>query len=150
VRCDATISRVSKIRLITSSILLLFSAFVCAQEAMELPSTSGNTYLRVCSVVEKDKDRTRDDFRHSILCAAYTRGVVDGVVAEDAFQRMIIGKPPTSPFCTPEAADSEQAIRITLKYIRNNPELAHQTPAVLIIEALREAFPCPAHTAKKP
>jgi Ssp1 endopeptidase immunity protein Rap1a len=56
---------------------------------------------------------------------------------------------PDCPFCVPDAADNEQMIRITLKYIRNNPEEAHKTTAVLIVEAVRVAFPCVAHTAKK-
>jgi hypothetical protein len=56
---------------------------------------------------------------------------------------MMTGRKPASPFCVPDAADDGQIVRITLKYIRNNPEEAHKMTAVLIVEGLREAFPCP-------
>ena len=136
--------------LIILSILLLCSGIVCAQEASEIPSTSGNAYLRICSAIEKDNGvKTQDELRHIISCAAYTSGVVDGVKAEEAFQRVYIGKSHTSPFCVPDAADNGQMIRITLKYIRNNPEEAHKTTVILIVEALREAFSCLAPAAKK-
>jgi hypothetical protein len=131
-------------------LILLSSGLVCAQESQEYPSTSGNAYLRECSVIEKDsKDFTQTDMKYVFACIAYTEGVLDGVQAEDGFQKLATGKTQTAPFCIPDAADNGQIIRITLKYIRNNPEEAHKTTAVLIVEAVREAFPCVAHTAKK-
>ena len=128
---------------------LLCSELVCTQEKPEYPSTSGNAYLRECSVIEKDlKDLTQADMKYVFACIGYTEGVLDGVHAEDGFQTAITGKPQTAPFCVPDAADNGQIVRITLKYIRNNPEEAHKTTSVLIVEALREAFPCVA-TKKK-
>lgn len=123
---------------------------ICSQEKQEFPSTSGNAYLRECSVIEKDmNDLTQPDMKYLFSCIAYTEGVLDGIQAEDAFQKVTAGKSQTAPFCVPDAADNGQIIRITLKYIRNNPEEAHQRTAVLILEALREAFPCVAQAAKK-
>lgn len=127
-------------------LILLCSGLVCAQEKQEYPSTSGNAYLRECSVIEKDqKDLTQADMKYVFACIGYTEGVMDGAMAEAA----IVGKSQLAPFCVPSEVDNEQLIRITLKYIRNHPEEAHKPGFVQIIRALREAFPCVAHAAKK-
>ncbi len=131
-------------------LILLCSGLACAQEKQEFPSTSGNAYLRECSVIEKDlNDLTQADMKYFVSCIAYTEGILDGVRAEDGFQTATTGKPQTAPFCVPDAADNGQIVRITLKYIRNNLEEAHKATSVLIFEALRQAFPCAAHVARK-
>ena len=45
-------------------------------------------------------------------------------------------------FCRPENVELAQLVRIVLKYIRENPENANQETALLIMKALREAYPC--------
>ncbi len=133
-------------------LILLFSGLVCTQEKQEYPSTSGNAYLRECSVAEKDvKDLTQADMKYVFACIGYTEGVVDGAMAEAAVLSGSInkGQNQLAPFCIPSEADNGQLIRITLKYIRNHPEEAHKPGFVQIIRALGEAFPCGGQTGKK-
>jgi hypothetical protein len=112
--------------------------------------TSGNVFLEWCSVVEKD-EHTKTESQHSIECTAYVEGVDEGVSVEVTFARQIASNPPPKLYCRPENSTAGQLVRITLKYIRNHPEDAHQPTVVLIVEALREAFPCPVnYQGKKP
>ena len=79
---------------LTTLVLLICSAVVCAQKAKEFPSTSGNAYLRQCSVIEKDdKDQTQEDFRYYVPCIAYTEGVVQGALMESALESAGKGTP---------------------------------------------------------
>lgn len=45
-------------------------------------------------------------------------------------------------FCTPPGVSTEQAVRIVVKYLTSNPESLHQTDSVLVVEAMKPAFPC--------
>lgn len=133
-------------------LILLCSELVCAQEKPEYPSTSGNAYLRECSVIEKDlKDLTQADMKYFFACLGYTEGVMDGAMAEAAVVSGSIDKSKNqlAPFCVPSEADNGQLVRITLKYIRKHPEEAHKPGYVQIIRALREAFPCGGQTGKR-
>ncbi len=44
-------------------------------------------------------------------------------------------------FCLPEAAEPDQVIRVTIKYIEDNPAQLHQNAAALVQFAFIEAFP---------
>jgi Rap1a immunity proteins len=141
------------VKIMLAAILtLLSSEIVCTQEKLEYPSTSGNAYLRECSVIEKDlKDLTQADMKYVFACLGYTEGVMDGAMAEAA---VVLGPTDNSqnqlaPFCVPSEADNGQLVRITLKYIRKHPEEAHKPGFVQIIRALREAFPCGGQTGKR-
>ena len=126
---------------------LLLCSSVSSQEPSaprDYPSTSGNAFLRLCSVVEKNEIETNQEGQHVVACVAYVEGVVQGVSAEVAFVRDVGGKEPLKPFCLPDNVENGQIIRITLKYIRNHPEEAHQSTVILVVQALREAFPCQA------
>jgi len=49
-----------------------------------------------------------------------------------------------APNCPPKGATYGQDYLIVLKYIHNHPEEMHKETSILVLEALREAFPCPA------
>jgi len=125
---------------VATACALLLSSLVRAQETKELPSTSGNVFLRLCSSIDKD-ERSATEAGHLVECVAYTEGVIDGVVSEAAYVNVKTGKETPEPYCLPKA-ESGQLVRIVLKYIRNHPEEAHQPTAFLIVVALQEAFPC--------
>jgi hypothetical protein len=45
--------------------------------------------------------------------------------------------------CLPiEGVTAGQAIRIVTKYLNAHPERLHRDAHILVVEALREAFPC--------
>ena len=129
-------------------LLLMSSGLVSAQEVTEFPSTSGNAYLRQCSVVEKEfKDQTHEDSKYYIPCIAYTEGVVQGALMESALESA--GKGTPAPFCLSSEVENGQLIRVTLKHIRKNPEQSHLPTVAIILNAMKEAFPCVIHTGKK-
>lgn len=109
--------------------------------AFEFPSTSGNAFVRLCSVLEGGTKKL-GDAEQSNECNAYAQGVVQGVATEVAYVKAVTGKAPVAPFCMPEEVENGQVVRITLKHIRNHPENAHLPTAPLIVESLRQAFPC--------
>jgi hypothetical protein len=49
-----------------------------------------------------------------------------------------------APNCPPKGVTYGQDYLIVVKYIHNHPEEMHKQTSVLVLEALREAFPCPA------
>ena len=46
------------------------------------------------------------------------------------------------PYCIPEAAESDQLIRVVVKFLENNPAQLHYSAATLVQTAFAEAFPC--------
>jgi hypothetical protein len=132
---------------ITISLLLLCSSATVssqdssAQTSREFPSTSGNAFLRICPVVDKDR-MTHEDVVNAVECVSYIEGFVSGVQQEVAFAHVVGKIKPPTLFCHTEVAENGQLVRVVLKYIRNHPEEAHKDTAFLAAEALREAFPC--------
>jgi hypothetical protein len=104
---------------------------------------SGNSFLRDCSVVNKEKTTPGEDTK-SVACLLYVGGVMQGAELGSGITRFQ-AKPMSLPklFCRPENIELLQLVRIVLKYIRKNPEKANEGTAALIIMALREAYPCP-------
>lgn len=74
---------------------------------------------------EKESDGSR--FK-SGLFNGYVSGVVD--TGNDIL------------FCTPEGVTAGQYTAVVIKYMKDNPEKWNQGASVLVIEALKAAFPC--------
>jgi hypothetical protein len=92
--------------------------------------------------VDKEKTTPAEDTA-SVACLLYVGGVVRGAELGSAVTR-VQAKQTTLPklFCRPDDVENVQLVRIVLKYIRENPENANQETALLIMKALREAYPC--------
>lgn len=126
------------------------SLLVSAQQAPEFPSTSGNAFVRTCSAIDKNaEEEAHIDIQHAVACSAYIDGFVSGISEEADYAHAMTDKEPPRPFCLPEESENGQLIRIALKFIRNHPEEAHRPTAFLLASALRDAFPCGAHTSKR-
>jgi hypothetical protein len=90
--------------------------------------SSGNVFLRVCSVVEKEKSTWSDaDISDIHACSQYVRGFTSGVKSEQVYAEVVVGKKVPAPFCLPDDIPNGQIVRIVLKSIRNNPETSHQS-----------------------
>ena len=63
-------------------------------------------------------------------------GVVDGV----NYGYDVHGAP--RPFCIPQEVTYRQAMRVVLKFMKDNPAKTHKITEVLIAQALKTAFPC--------
>ncbi len=64
---------------------------------------------------------------------AIALGYVIGV--HDSFDTLL--------FCTPENASQGQMRDVVKKYIENNPSSRHKSADILIVNALKQDFPCP-------
>lgn|ERR1039458_4892107 len=125
---------------------LLFTLLCCGASAQskEFPYDSGNAFLRLCSSAEKDQGTLTDSERqYEIGCMLYIAGFVDGVetgwagtVADTKQEKL------PKPFCRPPV-EHGQMVKIVLKYVRENPEFAHQDTKLLALFAFQKAFPCP-------
>ena len=121
---------------------MLISSQPSAQEPHAFSSSSGDAFVRSCSVVEQDEKQTAQEIRQTAACVGYLAGIVDGVSEEVAFAHAVTDKEPPKPFCLLKNVENTQLVSVTLTYIRNHPEEAHKSAAFLIAKSLREAFPC--------
>jgi hypothetical protein len=110
-------------------------------QTKEFPETSGNAFARLCSSIEKDT-RTESEIGHMRSCVGYVRGFTDGIEFGSSYVEDKVNKQVPHLFCEPDGAENGQIIRIILKYIRDNPTEAHLPTSLLIVDALKKAFPC--------
>ena len=74
------------------------------------------------------------------ICLGYIAGAASMLVD---LQTAGVVRPLTSPICVPQAeVQAGQITDVVKKYLREHPENRHFGGAVLVIMALREAFPC--------
>jgi hypothetical protein len=111
----------------------------------EMLYDSGNAFVRACSSVAKSAKETTDvEDTLNVGCIAYVRGLADGVKAE-RYRVIVLDQTKISDqfFCDKKVDELEggQAVKILLKYIRNNPETANDPVGALFMFAMREAFP---------
>ncbi len=85
------------------------------------------------------EDCTSEDPWQEIACANYVIGVADMISA--GFTREVYGT--FSPICIPtKTVTGRQLQRVVRKYLIAHPEETHNPTVVLVVLALREAFPC--------
>ena len=112
-------------------------------QTQEFPWTSGNAFLRICSVID-NKNMTLEEGRQVVGCLGYVTGFTYGVVYENNFADYVTSGKAPAPFCIPEGVEMGQILQIGLKYIRDNSTVDHLPTATLIAGALGKAYPCPA------
>lgn len=117
-------------------------------QSQEMLETSGSAFLRICSVVDKadDMEHLSVEQRVALMsCLNYVRGFIHGVDSEMRFVKNATKQSTHAPFCLPESAKHIQAVRVVLKYIRDNPLAARRNTTSLIMFSLAEVYPCPSH-----
>lgn len=120
--------------------IALFFLLLCAFSGISFAEhlgKSGNEFLVECSAVGKDSGLTDSEMTKNMVCMSYVEGLVDGIRVELAAH--VKGR--TEPFCFTDVT-SMQLLRVTLKFIRENPEQANLHTAVLMLKAWEKAFPC--------
>lgn len=112
--------------LLLSSLTPLGASPVMAQNDVEHGDIfTGNRFLTGCSDY-----MTSPRYFLSGLCLGYLRGIND--MNEPAY------------YCLPTGWSYEQLMDTVLAYLRGNPDKRHHHAGVLIMIALKNAFPCPA------
>ena len=69
------------------------------------------------------------------ICLAYLEGVVDGAEAME-WEQVVSG------LCIPEQVDSMQLRQIFLDYAERHDELLKLPAGLLVLDALKQAWPC--------
>ena len=99
---------------------------------------TGTNLLNNCSLFIKlaeGKDLTSLDQAFNIgLCA----GFIEGIIKSEYTHK------DKKLFCSPkESIKIDQAVRIVVKYVNDNPQNLHSDSILLVFSALMKAFPCP-------
>jgi hypothetical protein len=85
---------------------------------------TGNDFIRNC---QQHQTSARENYGQG-LCM----GVIGGIFYwAESFE-----------VCTPEGANWGQALRVVVGYMERNPARLHLSFAELVVEAMREAWPC--------
>jgi len=104
-----------------------------------LLALDGNGLLKICKtylrVQESHESATYADGLAWGNCVGYLRGVTETA-------RIWQGGTGNQTYCLPEVAETDQLIRVTIKYTEDNPAQLHQNAAALVQLAFMEAFPC--------
>jgi Rap1a immunity proteins len=131
--------------------LLLTAILSFNATAAEDFTDSGNAFLRQCSVVEKTSERiTPNEAAEITSCATYVGGLEDGIVLEQYVAETQLHTKVPMPYCIPDAGvENQQVVRVVLKFIRENPAMAHISTRMLFLVAMERAFPCPESDSKK-
>lgn len=101
-------------------------------------ATDGTQLLAACQEAEQFDERkpVRDPFSIG-TCLGLLEGVNGAMVALNS------SLPVSIQTCFPEQRlAAVQAVRIAVKYLRENPEKHHESAAYLVALAYRRAFPC--------
>ena len=104
-------------------------------------AASGTEFLTECAVVDKETDLTDREMWSQDSCLGYVEGVALGAKAETLRINAANKSSVPMPFSLPTGVSVKQLVRVTLKYIRDNPEQAHLNSSFLILDALGKAFP---------
>lgn len=100
----------------------------------------GSELLRACGAAVKQADGLKvsdDEAIGSIWCIGYVSGFLDSLsvsVSTTGGRQNV---------CLPQRGISnDQAVRILVKYLRENPQTLHQSGRMSLYIALARAFPC--------
>jgi Rap1a immunity proteins len=124
-------------KLIIIFLLLFTSTFFSIAQAQE---QDGSFFLQACDATVKQSDGGELSQQESLLalyCASYISGFLD------ATSLTSFSTKGQKNICTPDQGiANDQAARILVKYLRENPELLHQSGRTSVYVALVQAFPC--------
>lgn len=102
----------------------------------------GNALLDDCALSERPERTTGGLTKVEYMRLGICIGNVEGVRETMTMHSTLL--PPEAKVCLPaQGISNGQAIRIALKYLRENPEVLHQNRSLLLLKAFHEAFPCP-------
>jgi hypothetical protein len=92
-----------------------------------------STGCRIAIRTWSEQNPNSIDLMLAQICNGYLQGAIDTFEFERA----------SGSLCIPNEVKSEQAIRVFMKYSDDHPEELHKAAPVVVLEAMRQAFPCP-------
>ena len=112
--------------------LLAAAAPLGAQTAPAAPGATQAVPARVTA-----RMLSRVCAENKAACLTYVLGAIDGVVATSMVRG---GK---HPLCLPANVTNEQLAEATMRHLAAHPETAGANAAVVVVEGLLGAYPCP-------
>ena len=104
-----------------------------------IPAWDGNELMNHCRHWQKATDRGFDEDTVGIsvgMCAGLIGGYTDSM---RDFANVFTQK---FNLCIPNNAKWGQRIKVVIKYLEEHPEKLHMHYAILLLEAMSDAFPC--------
>jgi hypothetical protein len=95
---------------------------------------SANYWLPHCKEVVEQRPIDEGRFGLAMFCAGVVQGIA--VMALNAPEAGRCAKPPHD-------VSRQQLVRVVVRYIEARPQRMHEFFPSLVLEALREAWPCP-------
>jgi Rap1a immunity proteins len=112
------------VRNLTIAMAILCSVVPAQARFVHLSSIRGGTLVELCGNSKSGQAEVLLD-----SCAAYILGAADALST-------------TGKFCNSGDAWTLQAVAVTKRYIRDNPQKWGQHASTLVQDALSQAFPC--------
>ena len=135
--------------------ILFFQASTSFGADLDMSFETGLDVLRSCKAALDDSPVSDPEeavlrIARSSLCSGYLGGMIDmNVVYKELVMSQLA--PDSGFFCPPsEGFQTEQGIRIVVKYLESHPEELHQGKRVLVIQAFGKAFPCKGNKSTTP
>lgn len=119
---------------------IFFVAFLAPIHLLADDSDSGRTLLSECREAVTVLDTQRFGSATSAFSAGVCMGYVAGFDDLSAVYSYFEDDPRT--FCVPTEVSREQLIRVLVKYLQDNPARLHENRAILLNDAISDAFPC--------
>ncbi len=91
---------------------------------------NGNQLFENCTAIQLDEIG---------VCYGYIEGVADSISGVQATGGSYRGV----KICTPTTITSQQAVDVTLNWLKSNPRHRHYAASDLVAQALAKAWPCP-------
>lgn len=122
--------------------ILVFVAILCGIGVSPAFAqvADGSRFLRACGAAMKQADGIQisdAELTESIWCIGYVSGFLDSLSISAK------ANPGRQPACLPiQGIANDQAIRIFVKYLRENPGQLHESGRMSFMVSLARVFPC--------
>lgn len=121
--------------------LLLICVLTGTAQTTRAQGQDGAFWLRACNAalkIDEGASLPPEDQYAAVGCTGYVSGFLDGMSLASASAKS------QRAVCLPDRGISnDQATRIFVKYLRDNPEVLHQSGRMSFYIALARSFPCP-------
>lgn len=104
----------------------------------------GNEMLSKCKAYVRTIDDSQAASQSDVVEGSYCVGYVTGVI-DDHFMWQVSERSPidsSKHFCLPDGVRAGQAARVVLKWLQDHPARLHERAILLILNSLRDNFPC--------
>ena len=120
-------------------VLLVFAMFGMVSVGHAAHTLDGTALLNKCNTAVE----MMNDHHSEVVDASYCLGFVNGIMLMTFDQSIELKASHTVLGCAPsQGITSEQGVRIVQKYLNDHLEELHRDAHLLVVYALREAFPC--------